>query len=49
MRLLHQSEATTLSLRKGKKYKLGGAFTGDAGEVSLAVLGVIEEAGHSLG
>ena len=33
---------------KGKKDK-SGVFTGDASEVSLAVLGVIEEAGHSLG
>jgi hypothetical protein len=36
-------------LRKGKKDKSGWAFTGDAGEVSLAVLIVVEEVSHNLG
>jgi hypothetical protein len=51
MRPLQQFETATLPLRKGKKDKLGGlgAFIGDSGEVLLAVLGVIEEAGYSLG
>ena len=48
MRPLQQSEIATLSLRKDKKDK-SGAFTGDADEVSLAVLSVVEEASHSLG
>jgi len=48
MRLLQQSETAILLGLKGKNSK-EGAYTRDAGEVLIAVLIVIEEAGHSLG
>ena len=48
MRPLQQSETSILSGLKGKNSKKG-AYTRDAGEVSIAVLTVIEEADHSLG
>ena len=45
---LQQYETATLSMLKGKNSK-EGEYTRDAGEVSIAVLTVIEEAGQSLG
>ena len=48
MRPLQQSETAILSGLKGKNSK-EGAYTRDAGEDSIAVLTVVEEAGHSLG
>ena len=48
MRPLQQSETAILSELKGKNLK-EGEYTRDASEVSIAVLTVVEEAGHSLG
>ena len=48
MRPLQQSETAILSGLKGKNLK-EGAYTRDAGEVSIAILTIVEEAGHSLG
>jgi hypothetical protein len=48
MRPLEQSETAILSGLKGKNSK-EGAYTRDAGEVSIDVLTVVEEASHSLG
>ena len=48
MRPLQQSKTAILSGLKGKNSK-EGAYTKDAGEVSIVVLTIIEEAGHSLG
>ena len=48
MRPLQQSETAILSGLKVKNWK-EGAYTRDAGEVSIAILTVVEEAGHSLG
>jgi hypothetical protein len=48
MRRSQQSETTTLSGLKGKNSK-EGTYTRDAGEVSITILTIVEEAGHSLG
>jgi hypothetical protein len=48
MRPYQQSEIATLSWLKGKNSK-EGAYTRDAGEVSIAALIIEEEASHSLG
>jgi hypothetical protein len=48
MRPLQQSEIDTLSMLKGKNSK-EGAYTRDAGEVSITVLTIIEELDHSPG
>jgi hypothetical protein len=48
MRPLQQSEIATLSMLKDKNSK-EGAYTKDIGEVLIAIIIVIEEAGHNLG
>ena len=48
MRLLQQSETVILLGLKGKNSK-EREYTRDTGEVSIAILTIIEEAGHSLG
>jgi hypothetical protein len=48
MRPLQQSETAILSGLKDKNSK-EGAYTRDAGKVSIAVLTIVEEADHSLG
>jgi hypothetical protein len=48
MRLLQQSETAILSGLKGKNSK-EGAYTRDAGEVSISVFIVVKEASYSLG
>ena len=48
MRPLQQSETSILSGLKGKNSKKG-AYTRDAGEVSIVVLTSVEEVVHSLG
>jgi hypothetical protein len=48
MRPLQQSKTAILSGLKGRNSK-EGVYTRDAGEVSIVVLTIVEEVGHSLG